>query len=289
MKTSMIKWPTILLAIVLCGSIESCQKTVSSNSNGNSSVHIFLTDDPSVVFDKLLLDIKQVEIKVEDDDQQRHESEHQHDADDNDDHGDKSGGWMTIPVNAGVYDLLRLRNGLDTLLSTGSFPSVKRLKKIRLTLGTNNSVVINGASIPLTVKDNDNFIVIKLDESAVNISQGGMSSISIDIDGSRSVSRHGNNFEFKANCKAFSKDKTAAIEGRVLPGAAGAIVMAINGTDTANAIPENEGEFKFTGLKAANYTLLFHATAGGYKDSIVNNIIVQTNEDTKVAAVVLHQ
>src|SRR4051812_5894127 len=98
MKTSMIKWSTILLAVSLAGTFESCQKTGSSNSNGNSSVRIFLTDYPSLVFDKLLLDIKQLEIKVEDDDQQHHESEHQHDADDNDDHGDKSGGWMAIPV-----------------------------------------------------------------------------------------------------------------------------------------------------------------------------------------------
>jgi len=290
MKTSMIKWPVMILAIVLFCCTQSCQKTVSSNGHsGTSSVHVYLTDDPSLVFDKLFLDIRQLEIKVEDNDQERHENEHQRDVDDNDGHGDKSGGWMTIPVNAGVYDILRFRNGLDTLFGTGSFPAIQKLKKIRLTLGNNNSVVINGVNIPLAVKDQDNFVVIKIDESTVNINSGGITHLWIDIDGSRSVSRHGNNFELKLNCKGFSKEKMASIEGRVLPQAAGAIVMAINGTDTASAIPEKEGEFKFTGLKAGNYSLLYHATTGGYADSTVNNLSLKTNEDTKLPAVMLHK
>lgn len=290
MKTAINRGMLLMLALTATFSIESCQKNISpKNMAGNSSVHIYLTDDPSLVFDKLLLDIRQLEIKVEDDDQQHHELEHQRETEDNDNHGDKSGGWLSIPIHPGIYDILRFRNGLDTLFGTGSFPAAHALKKIRLTLGDQNSIVVNGSSMVLTVKDNDRFIVIDMDKSSVDIHPGDLTSIWLDIDGGRSVSRHGNDFEFRANCKSFSREKTGSIEGRVLPKAAGIVVMATNGTDTASAVPESEGEFRFTGLKAGNYSLLFHAIAGGYADSTVQNISVKTGEDTRLATVTLHK
>ena len=65
--------------------------------------------------------------------------------------------------------------------------------------------------------------------------------------------------------------------------------MAINGTDTATAKPEAEGEFKFIGLKPGNYSLVYHATANNYVDATVNNVTVGGKEDVKVATVTLHQ
>lgn len=292
MKTAFLKVATICSAFILLALNFSCQKSISAAidaHSGNSSVNIYLTDDPALSFDKLLLDIRTLEIKVEDNDQEHHENEHQQETDDNDNHGSTSGGWMNVSIRAGVYDILSFRNGLDTLLSTGVFSTASKLKKIRLTLGSNNSVVINGTTLPLTVKGNDNIIVIKIDESAVKINAGGTTHCWIDIDGGRSVSRHGNNFEFKASCKGFSKEKTAGIEGRVLPRDAAAVVMAINGTDTSSAKPSAEGEFKFIGLKAGNYKVLYHATANNYLDSTMNNVIVRLNEDTKLSTVTLHK
>ena len=282
---SVITAACLLLAV-------ACQKNLSqqnSNTAGQSLVKIYLTDDPSLVFDKVLLNIQKVEIKVEDDAQEKHESEHQHDVDDNDSHGDASGGWMNISINPGVYDILQFRNGLDTLFASSSFPASSKLKKIRVTLGTNNSVVYNGTSFPLTIKNNDNFIVIKLEESAVNINSGGLSSIWIDVDAGRSIRKNGNQFELKPSVKLFSKETTGGVEGKVLPKDAAAVVMAINGTDTASAKPEAEGEFRFNGLKAGTYSFLYHATANNYRDTTIRNITIKTKEDSKLPTVTLHK
>ena len=65
--------------------------------------------------------------------------------------------------------------------------------------------------------------------------------------------------------------------------------MAISGMDTLTAKPEQEGEFKFVGLKAGAYQLFVDATANNYKDSTISNVTVRTNEDTKVGTIVLHQ
>ena len=89
--------------------------------------------------------------------------------------------------------------------------------------------------------------------------------------------------------KAFSKDKTGSLEGRVTPAEARAVVMAINGTDTATAKPEREGEFRIMGLKAGTYQLRVHATAGNYADATLSGIVVRTNEDTKTGTITLHR
>jgi hypothetical protein len=294
MKTVQVRnMKSKLTVLFICIFSFACQKTgVMADDHGNhgtSSVHIFLTDDPSLVFDHVFLDITKVEIKVEDDTEATHESEHQGEVDDSDSRGDASGGWMTVAIHPGVYDILQFRNGLDTLFATTTFDAAKALKKVRITLGTNNSVVLNGASSPLTLNGNDNFIVVKIDESAVAVNSGALTNFWVDIDAGRSIRQHGGIFELKPSVKVFSKEKSGGIEGRVLPGNAAAVVMAINGTDTATAKPEAEGEFKFIGLKAGTYTLVYHATANNYLDATVTNVVVSGTEDVHVPDVTLHQ
>jgi hypothetical protein len=250
---------------------------------------VYLTDDPSLIFDQLWLDIQKLEIKAEDNSQSKHENEHQNEVDDNDKRGDNSGGWITVNINPGVYDILKFRNGLDTLFATTSFPAVHQLKKLRITLGNKNSIVINGVNTALTLKGNDNFIVVKIEGSPVNINAGGLSSLWIDIDAARSVSRHGNEFELKPSVKLFGKENTGRIEGRILPKDANPLVMAVNGTDTASAKPEQEGEFKFTGLKPGTYSIIYHAMSGNYVDTTLQNIVLKAKEDTKLPNITLHK
>ena len=279
-------------AVMICVLSFSCQKTGSQTGGlgaGTSSVNIFLTDDPSLVFDHVFLDISKVEIKVEDDSEASHESEHQGEVDDNDSRGESGGGWVSVPIHPGVYDILKFRNGLDTLFASTTFDASRELKKVRLTLGSNNSIMLNGASFPLTLNGNDNFVVIKIDESSVAVNSGGLTNFWIDIDAGRSIRLHGDKFELKPSVKVFSKEKSGGIEGRVLPAAAGAVVMAINGTDTATVKPEAEGEFKFMGLKPGTYTLIYHATANNYVDATVANVVISGTEDTHVPDVTLHQ
>ena len=290
MKTLQPKAFTLTVLFISLFSF-ACQKEDQGhgNSAGKSSVNIFLTDDPSLNFDKVLLDIAKVEIKVEDDSEQQHESEHQQGDDDSDHHGETSGGWMSVPIHPGIYDILRFRNGLDTLFGSASFDVTRALRKVRITLGNSNSVEINGVSAPLTIHNNDNIIVLKIDESAVAINSGGLTNFWIDFDAGSSIRLNGNDLELKPNCKVFSKEKSGGIEGIVLPGNAAAIVMAINGTDTLTAKPEDSGEFKFLGLKPGSYTLVYHATANNYLDATINNVVISGKEDVHVALVTLHQ
>ena len=276
-----INWLSLFALVVLL--IVACQKEGSSRpSDGVTStvpsrLHVYLTDDQNLVFDKVFIDIQKLEIKLEDNGV------------------DSLGGWFSLSITPGVYDILQFRNGIDTLFGTGTIPANRKLQKIRLTLGNNNSVVLNGQVKPLKVKDKGNEVIAQLDAGNVELSGNDQFLFWIDFDAGKSIksdnsgSGNNNGFELRSNIRIFSKKKSGRIEGKVLPAAAGAIVKAINGTDTATAKPEREGEFKFVGLKAGTYSLLFDATTNDYKDTTITNIVVRTNEDTKVSTVLLHQ
>ena len=224
---------------------------------------------------------------MEDDNEARSSDRHGSQSDVDDDHGGTSGGWVTLNSKPGVYDILKFRNGLDTLLSVGSFQTVGSIKKVRLTLGNNNKVVYNGLTSALTLKKN--FLVISLEEQMSNFNSTDRINLWLDFDGNQSVRNHGNQFELEPRIKAFTKDQTGSIEGRVVPADARAIVMAINGTDTATAKPEREGEFKIIGLKAGNYKIVFHATANNYVDASLSNIVVRNREDSHAGTIMLHK
>jgi len=271
------------LSLLFVLTIAGCQKENSSQPNDGltttlpTSVKVYLTDDQSLVFDKVFIDLQKLEIKIEDDGV------------------DSVDGWFSLNITPGIYDILQFRNGLDTLFATGTIPANRKLQKIRLTLGNNNSVEKDGKTYPLIVKDKDNEVIAKLESSNVEFTSPDQFMFWIDFDAGRSIKKNnsgsGNNngFELRSQIRIFTKSKSGRIEGRVLPAAANAIVMAINGTDTATAKPEREGEFKIVGLKAGTYQVFIDATSNNYKDTVLNNVVVRHNEDTKLGTIVLRQ
>lgn len=248
---------------------EHAEEAIPANK---AKVTIYFTDHQTPVFTKVNLHIVKMEIKVEDNGV------------------DSLGGWYNLNITPGVFDVLRFRNGFDTLFASGLVPVNRKLQKIRFTLGNQNSVETGGLTFPLEVKDNDNEVVANLDDSNVDFVAPNQFLFWIDFDAHQSVQAKSNNrFELKSKIKIFTRRSSGRIEGRVLPAAAQAIVKAINGSDTATAIPESNGEFKIVALRAGTYKLLYDATANNYQDTLVNNIVVRNNDDTHVNTITLHQ
>ncbi len=255
----------------------SCQKEISGSStdpNKPLPVSIYLTDHQTPVFDSVFIDIQGLQVKLEDDTL-------------------PNGGWVTLPIRSGVYNILRFRNGLDTLFGNGSLPNA-RLKKVKLVLGTQNSVMKDGQSTPLRIKDEDREVIANLDASNFEISNGQVL-FWIDFDAGNSIqvdnsgSGNNNGYRLKSHIKIFTRSRSGSIEGRILPRSADAIVKAVIGSDTATAIPfDDNGEFKIVGLNAGSYTLLIDGQ-NGYRDTTINNVIVRNREDTHIPAITLHQ
>jgi len=255
----------------------SCQKEVSGNSGNPDLPHtarIYLTDHQTPVFDSVFIDIRGLQVKLEDDSL-------------------GNGGWVNLAINPGIYNILRFRNGLDTLFGTGTLPNA-RIHKIKLVLGTQNSVMKDSQSFPLRVKDEDREVIANLNASNFEVSNGQVL-FWIDFDAGNSIqvdnsgSGNNNGYRLKSHIKIFTRSSSGSIEGRVLPRAADPIVKAVIGTDTATAIPfDDNGEFKIVGLNAGTYTLLIDGQ-NGYRDTTITNVVVHNREDTHVPTVTLHQ
>jgi hypothetical protein len=257
----------------------SCQKEVNEGG-GNASgkphaVTIYLTDHQTPVFDSVFIDLQKLEVKLDDDTL-------------------ANDGWVSLAIRPGVYNILRFRNGLDTLFATGTIPNA-RIKKIRLTLGTQNSVMKDGQSFPLRVKDEDREVVAELESTHFEITPAGQVLFWIDFDAGRSIqvdnsgSGNNNGYRLRSHIRIFTRSHSGRIEGKVLPREADPIVKAIIGSDTATAIPDDDdGEFKIVGLNAGTYTVLIDGQ-NGYNDTTIQNVIVRNREDTHLPVITLRR
>jgi Domain of unknown function (DUF4382) len=97
---------------------------------------------------------------------------------------DDSTGWVDISTNAGVYDLLKLQNGITTPLATGSFPTVNTVKEIRFILGTNNTIKVKDVLYNLTIPSGeDSGLKIKVGKKLTTT----LDSLVIDFDAALSI------------------------------------------------------------------------------------------------------
>ena len=105
------------------------------------------------------------------------------------DEGGQAEGWKTLSVTPGVYNLLELTNGLDTLLGTVELPA-GNISQLRLKLGSENSLKIDDETHPLsTPSGQQSGLKIQIHE---NLVEGITYKILLDFDVARSIVTKGN-------------------------------------------------------------------------------------------------
>ena len=273
----------VAVLLLVAVSLWACQKEISGNGNKGATqqVSLYLTDDPAL-FDSVLIDIQAVRVKLDtctlsDDDD-----------DDNDD-DDSCYVWHTLTIQPGKYDLLRLRNGVDTLLAQGTIPAGK-IKKVKLVLGTGHYLVKDGIRYPLNLMPgNRTEVEIKLRDSDWDDFASGRRRIWLDFDVARSIVKiRDGQFYLAPVLRPFTIKKTGSIEGEVVPREATPVISVYNSGDTAYAIPDKDGDFKIRGLKEGTYSLFVNAS-NGYRDTTINNIVVKAGKETELKKITLQK
>ena len=269
--------------------IISCQKPASDLAipEGQQRVRIRLSDNP-VNFDAVYVDIQQVVVQIIPDSCRGRGDDNRNDCYDDDEY--RCSVWDTLDIRPGVYNLLDLSNGADTLLATG-ITLAGRINKIKLVLGNNNSVVIDSVSYPLTLWNNNHSVTIQVRGQDIDEITPGDLQLWLDFDAGGSIVKVSNNrFVLKPRIKIFVPSQTASIRGKVLPDAADAVVSAIANGDTLVAIPEgNSGRFKIRGLRGTTADVFINATAGGYRDTTITGVPLQRGQETNIGTIQLHQ
>jgi hypothetical protein len=295
MKT-VTKWLTAASSVTAVLLVFACNKNNSSNTNssipaGQSRLSLYMMDGP-VQFTKVLIDIRQVAVQIDTADQQ---SDQDHDDQWDDSycgwHRDKSNKsviWDTLSITPGVYDLLQLRNGTDTLLASGQFPSGKILK-VKITLGSDNTIFTDSTtSYPLEVFGPNPYFTVNV--SRVNVASLASNDFKLwlDFNLSRSIVFWSGEFLLKPYLVVFNDQVTAKVQGQVLPSGAAALVTAYNATDTLYAVPFWNGQYQFRGVPAGTYSVNFKG-AGGYQDTTLADIKVDSMKVVKLPTITLHK
>ena len=240
----------------------SCNSDDSGNSNDTATLELRLTDGPAD-YEEINLDVQAVEIKM-------------------------NGETMDFPINnPGIFNILELNNGVDVLLGNAVLP-VGQISQIRLILGEDNTINVNGEIHPLdTPSAQQSGLKINVH---YEFEPGMVYKVWLDFDAGKSIVERGNGtYGLKPVLRAYTELTNGMIEGHVLPLEAMTTVYALqNVQDTiAVAIPEPNGYFRFSGMEEGTYRLKFDAENESFQDQELNDVNVTFGSVTNVGEIIL--
>ena len=285
MKTRNIFLSAFAALAVLAIGLNSCSK--SGLRTGTFS--ILLTDAPGDYI-AAKIDIQKVEVKV-DNNEAHMKDDHYGDGDRHDDdhmkRSDEYGVWTDLNFTAGVIDVMTLRNGIDAKIAEGNITG--KVRKVRITLGTNNSVTTkDNVEHPLILQnETNNFLYINLHDEHRgghgrgpgdgpgrghddDHTSGQDEQVIIDIDVARSIKESNGQYYLTPQVRPFCDENFAAVYGQVLPANIFAVITVLDasGAEVAKALPRPDGDYKIRGLADGAYTLKFEAT--GYQTQTIS-------------------
>lgn len=218
-----------LVIITSCILFFSC----SSDDTETASVQVILVDAPAE-YESVNIEIIDVQYKV--------------DSDTSD-----AGVWRSLEnFEANTYDLLTLTNGEEAFLGDMEL-SEGRLGQIRLILGEENTVTVDGSTTTLTVPSgSQSGLKLNIQTDLV----GGITyRLVIDFDAAKSIVESGNSgrFNLKPVIRAAMEAQTGAIGGVVSPANTETVVYAVMNDDSISTYTDENGEFLIRALEAGDY------------------------------------
>ncbi|HBB91996.1 MAG TPA: carbohydrate-binding protein [Bacteroidales bacterium] len=246
---------TFLLSIVILAAFAgSCTKDVKTYP-----VNVRLTDDDGP-YDGVFIDLEKVELTGND------------------------GVAVMMDVNTGIYNLLDFSNGVDTLIATGGL-EVSRINQIRLVLGSDNTVTVNGVSYPLSTPSADQS-GLKL-QVQQDLQPGVTYTVLLDFDANKSIIKLGNgDYKLKPVIRTIETALSGAIMGKISPVGTAATIVATSGGLSYSTTVNATGNFLLAGLPPGTYSLLVTPEAP-FAVMIVADVDVSVGQTTNIGMIIL--
>jgi hypothetical protein len=249
----------ILMMSVVAGvsMFYSCNDDDSTSGNGDYSYKIRMTDAPGP-YDQINVDIQSVAIV------------------------DGNGNTVMLDSETGVHNLLNFSNGADMLLASRNLED-NEVSQIKLTLGTNNTVRVNGTNYPMTLSAADQSgLTLNVNQT---LDANENNEILIDFDGNASVVETGvNTYKIRPIIRTIDSSVSGSISGDT-NNTSLAIVTATSVSNVPYSTGINSsGNFKLSGLPPGSYTLTVTPVLP-LLPSTQSNVVVQAGQNTAVSAI----
>jgi len=206
--------------------IASCDKDSDSDK---AQLSVLMTDAPGV-YDAVLIDLQRVEVT-----------------------GD-GGDAIILDTNEDIYNLLDLTNGVNTLIATSDMEP-GTISQIRLILGPNNSVVVDGVSHPLsTPSAEQSGLKLQVHQT---FEPGVSYAILLDFDANQSIVEKGNGeYQLKPVIRTIDIAVSGSIKGSIAPvGTVATITASSDGITFYSSVNNSNGDFLVAGLPAGTYNI----------------------------------
>ncbi|GAB3653266.1 hypothetical protein GCM10028791_23320 [Echinicola sediminis] len=250
-------WPLALFVLLL---LASCDNEVSKEMGGTARVNVSLIDAPAE-YDAFWVEVLGVEILTKGEDE----------SDDS--------AWISIPHDSDEHhlNLLSLVGGNHASIGSREIPAGE-ISQIRLLLGEDNFLVIDGEEIPLkTPSAQQSGLKLKLNQELM---AGIQYDLVIDFDAAKSIVKAGNSGQYilKPVLRVVAEE-SASLEGQVLPVDADPIVYGIINEDTVSTFTDESGAFALRGLISGEYTLIIDPNEN-YEGDTIYNILTKKGDIT---------
>jgi hypothetical protein len=165
------------------------------------------------------------------------------------------GETVMLNVKKGIYNLLDLTNGKSTLIATDTL-QISKVEQIRLILGTNNSVVVDNTTYPLsTPSAEQSGLKLQVHQT---LEQGILYSVLLDFDANKSIVNTGNGaYKLKPVVRTIETAISGNIKGKITPVGSLAVVTAVDAVTNLSysTSVSATGEFLLMGLPSGTYTV----------------------------------
>lgn len=251
-----------LIALLIIGFASCSSDDDSVKSEGKAKLALRLTDAPGD-YDAVYVDVKDVVIKY-------------------------NGGQddVALDINAGIYNLLELTAGVNVLLYDDEVPA-GAISQIRLVLGDQNTIVVDGETLPLaTPSAQQSGLKIQVHET---LEPGILYEFMLDFDVDKSIVSQGNGgYSLKPVIRATTVAESGAISGKVLPAGMLTMVTAVNGSLEISSYTNLLGDFLLSGVPDGKYTVTIQADVNlEIPPVVIENVTVVNGEVTNMGEIQL--
>ncbi|SDK82942.1 protein of unknown function [Salinimicrobium catena] len=272
----MKKYNLFLMLFVFAATLISCSddEDDSMNTEGTAQVAVKLTDAPGD-YEEVWVEVEDVMVKME------AETTAETGTESDGETGDEEG-WVSLGIaETKEINLLELTGGVTEFLAEAEIPA-GYLQEIRLVLGDNNTIVVDGNELVLdTPSAQQSGLKLKVGQE---LQADTYYTFILDFDVDQSVVSQGNGgYSLKPVIRLSLDETSGSIAGIVTGSTEPVLVEAQSSAGTVSAYTNAEGVFQLHGLEPGTYVLTATPEEGlGLEAAVVNNIEVEQGVVTEL-------